>query len=80
MTEPQGAGRWLVPDWRWVLRYAWSVRLLFVAALLTGGEAAIGVLTAFSLAPSWLPPGALAVLAFAVSMAALVARFMAQTK
>lgn len=80
MTEPQGAGRWLLPDWRWVLRYAWSVRLLFLAAVLTGGEAAIAVLTAFSVAPSWLPPGALAVLAFAVSMAALVARFIAQAK
>ena len=38
MTEPQGAGRWLVPDWRWVLKYAWSVRLLFLAAILTGGD------------------------------------------
>ena len=47
---------------------------------LAAGEAAIAVLTAFSVAPSWLPPGALAVLACIVSMAALVARFIAQAK
>lgn len=67
---------WLRPsrDWRAVLRHAWSVRLMLLAAFLTALEA---VLPFFSdLIPRW----PFAILTFAVVAAALVARFVAQPR
>lgn len=56
----------LIPNWREVLTKAWSVRLIVVAAVLTGLEA---------IAPSLsLPP----VVLFGVVVAAFVARLLAQ--
>jgi len=61
-----------VPEWRRIIRHAWSVRLLFVAAILSGLEAALPYL------PLPIPPGALAGLTVVVVAAAFVARIVAQ--
>lgn len=81
MTEPAWlarartyVGSRLARDWRAVLRHAWSVRLMLLAALLTALEA---VLPFFSeLIPRW----PFAILTFVVVAAALIARFVAQPK
>lgn len=62
----------LIPDWRIVIRRAWSFRLLLVAALLTGCEA---ILPMFAYD---LPRGTFSLLAFVVTVVAMVARVIAQ--
>lgn len=62
----------LLPDWRRILRRAWSVRLILMAAVLAGAEA---ILPAFS---GLLSRRAYAVLTFVIVMGALAARFVAQ--
>ncbi len=59
-------------DWKLVLRRAWSVRLLAVAIVLS----AVEVVMPF--ADGWLPRGWLALATLAVTVAALVARVIAQ--
>jgi putative flippase GtrA len=66
----------LIPDWRKVLRYAWSVRLMFLAAVLSGLEMALPFLPAFLV----LHPGVYALLSFVVTMSAVLSRFVAQKK
>ena len=66
----------LIPDWRLVLRYGWSVRLIVLAGVLTGLEAVLPLLPDFL--P--IPPRFFAVLTFVVVMGALVSRFVAQRK
>lgn len=61
-------------DWRLILRRAWSVRLMILAAVLSGLEVALPLLDGFAR----LPRGVLAVLSFAVTAGALVARIVAQ--
>lgn len=62
----------LLPDWREILRKAWSVRLMLIAGILTGLEV---VLPMFAHA---IPHGLFAVLSFVTVSAALVARLLAQ--
>ena len=64
----------LVSNWRHVLRKAWSVRLMLLAGLLSGLEAAL------SLAGNILPiePGAFALLSGLTVAAAFVTRILAQ--
>lgn len=65
----------LLPDWKRVLRKAWSIRLIGVAALLTGAEA---VLSAFG--TDWIPVpvwGRMALI-FVVMMGAFAFRLVAQ--
>ena len=66
----------LIPNWRRVLRYGWSVRLIVLAAILTGLEATL------PLVPELLPMPIewLAMSQFLIVMGALVARFIAQSK
>ena len=66
----------LVPDWKTILRHAWSVRLMIVAALLSGLEVALPLLQGF------LPirPGVFALLSGLVVAGAFVARIVAQKK
>lgn len=66
----------LIPNWRAVMRHAWSVRLIVVAGILTGAEAIL------PLVPELLPvrSGYFAVLTFLVVMGALIARFVVQRK
>lgn len=61
-----------IADWRRVLKHAWSVRLMIIAALLSGAEAALPFLDL----P--FPRGLLAVLSMTVTAAAFVARFIVQ--
>ncbi|MCI1001073.1 hypothetical protein HWD97_13385 [Ochrobactrum sp. C6C9] len=64
----------LVSDWRWVLRYAWSIRLLIVAGILTGLEAVLPYLADTSLIPDrWFR-----LLIFVVTIAAFLARIISQ--
>lgn len=62
----------IIPNWRAVLRRAWSVRLMVVAATLTGAEAALPLLTPAE-PPRWWPWLVLGTVA-----AAFVARFAQQ--
>lgn len=64
----------LATDWRRVLRYAWSIRLIILAGLLSGVEVTLPLLG------DMLPvrPGVFAGLSFFVSGSALVARLTAQ--
>ena len=59
-------------DWRYILRRAWSVRLMVLAAVLSGVEI---VLPLFS---DWFDRGQFAILSFIAVAAALVARIVAQ--
>jgi hypothetical protein len=67
----------LITDWGQVLRRAWSVRLMVIAALLSGAEAALP----FAHQLGWLdflPGGTFALLSFIVVAGAFIARFVAQ--
>lgn len=64
----------LVARWREVLRYAWSVRLMIIAAILSGVEVALPLLDG-SLP---IPPGVFAGLSGLTVAAAFVARLVAQ--
>jgi uncharacterized membrane protein len=65
----------LIPDWKRVLRKAWSLRLMLLAGLLTGCEAVINVAGA-----DWLPvpKWARMVVILAVIGGAFVLRLVAQ--
>lgn len=67
----------LIADWQWVVTRAWSVRLIVIAAILSGLEVALSVMTAFSVNPG-VPAGVFAAFSGAVTFAALIARFVAQ--
>lgn len=62
----------LLPEWRRILRKAWSVRLMIVAGILTGIEA---VLPFFM---DVIPQGLFSALSFVFVSSALVARLIAQ--
>lgn len=66
----------LVPNWREVLARAWSVRLILVAAFLSGLEVALPLIGWRLPWPDW----ARALLFFAIVSAAFVARLLAQRK
>lgn len=65
----------LVPNWREVLRYAWSIRLLILAGVLSGAEVALPLLQ--DLLP--IHRGVFAGLSALTVCGAFVARFVAQT-
>lgn len=65
----------LVSDWRAVLARAWSIRLLVLAGVLSGIEAALP----FFGDAIPIPSGALAALTTLVVGAAFVARLLAQS-
>jgi len=64
----------LIPNWKRVARKAWSARLMYVAAFMSGGES---ILPLFSDA---FPKGLFAVITLVFVMGALVARFVLQEK
>lgn len=64
----------LVENWRWVLRYAWSLRLIILASALSGCELVVSI---FVSDPP-IPRGTFAVLAFLVTTASGIARVVAQ--
>lgn len=63
----------MLPNWKRIIRKAWSVRLMLLAGLLSGCEA---VLPLFSDA---LPRGVFSGLTIVIITAALVARVVAQS-
>lgn len=60
-----------ISNWRQVLRYAWSIRLMLLAALLSGFEVALPFFTD-------IPTGIFAALSALTTAAAFVARLVAQ--
>ena len=64
----------LTEDWRHVLKHAWSIRFIVLAALLSGVEV---VLPMFD---DTMPRGVFAVLTLLVTVAAAVARLIPQPK
>jgi hypothetical protein len=62
----------MVPDWKRVLRKAWSIRLMVLAGVLTGCE------TILPLYADSLPRGLFAVLSMAVIVLAMIARLVVQ--
>jgi len=64
----------LLPDWKDIIKKAWSIRLMLIAGLLTGAEM---ILPIFSDA---IPSKLFAILTFVLVAAALVARLMAQNE
>ncbi len=64
----------LVENWRAVIRRAWSVRLIIIAALLSGAEVTLPMLEGVIAVPS----GVFAALSGLVAAAALLARVVAQ--
>lgn len=68
----------LIPNWRAVLRYGWSVRLIVLAGVLTGIEAVLPLVP--ELLPPWFPVEWLVAAQFLIVMGALIARFIAQEK
>lgn len=62
----------LVPNWKIIVRKAWSVRLIILAGLLSGVEAAMPFID------DQMPRGVFAVASLLVTGAAFVARILAQ--
>mgnify|MGYP003422774952 CR=1 FL=1 len=62
----------LKPTWRHVIRRAWSVRLIALAALLSGAEVALPFFA------DQFPRGIFAALSFVAVAGAFVARLVAQ--
>jgi hypothetical protein len=62
----------LIPDWKRVLRKAWSLRLMLLAAVLSGVEVVLPFFTAA------VPPGVFAAVSFVVVAAAFMARLTVQ--
>lgn len=62
----------LLPNWKWLVRKAWSLRLMLLAAVLSGIEVALPFFS------SSVPTGAFAAASFVVVAAAFVARLTAQ--
>ena len=63
-----------VPNWRRVLRYAWSIKLIIAAGVLSGAEIALPLIREFM----DVPRGVFAGLSFAATAGAFIARLIAQ--
>jgi len=61
-------------DWKHILRHAWSVRLIVIAALLSAAEAAFPFMEDYL----GLPPQKFALLTALITFLAIPARLMAQ--
>lgn len=65
----------LIEDWDRAVKKFWSFRLAILSAILSAGELAVQVWQ-----PTWIPNGTFTVLAMVVSLAAGIARIVAQPK
>lgn len=63
----------LIPEWRAVLRRAWSIRLIVLAVLFSAAEIAVPLVL-----PGLVPPLVFAALSALASVGALVSRVMLQ--
>ncbi len=64
----------LIHNWKAVLRYAWSIRFLVLAAVLSGVEVALPLVV--GMFP--IPAGIFATLSFVTVAAAFIARIIVQ--
>lgn len=64
----------LIPDWKRVLRRAWSIRLMLLAGLLSGVEVILPIITDALPWPRWASASLVAV----VVSGAFVSRLLAQ--
>ena len=62
----------LLPDWKRILKKAWSVRLMALASILSGCEAVLPY------AEFVMPRGSFAAVSFVIVTAALLSRFVVQ--
>lgn len=65
----------LLSNWKQVLRYAWSIRLIVLAGILSGMEVALPIIDEFV----ELPRGLFAGLSLLVVGGAFIARLVAQS-
>ena len=65
----------LIEDWDRAVKKFWSFRLAILSAVLSACEIAVQIWQ-----PRWIPNGVFAVLAMSVSVAAGIARIVAQPK
>lgn len=65
-------------DWRHILKRAWSIKLILVAATFSGAEAALPFAKELGYM-EWMPGGVFALVAFFISFAALISRLLAQS-
>ena len=66
----------LIDDWKRVLRFSWSIRLIAIAGLFAGCEVALPLV-----ALKWvIPPGLFAALSGFFAAASLISRLLAQRK
>ena len=71
----------LIDDWQWVLKKAWSIKLILLAGFFSGLEAAMQI----AMMLHWLdqypiPPGILVAVSFFISNFAFAFRMIAQRK
>lgn len=64
----------LLPNWKWLVRKAWSIRLVVLAGLLSGCEVVLPLFV------DTLPRNVFAVLSMLAAIGAGVARVMSQPK
>jgi hypothetical protein len=64
----------LLPNWKWLVRKAWSIRLVVLAGLLSGCEVILPLFV------DTLPRNVFAVLSMLAAIGAGVARVMSQPK
>lgn len=64
----------LLPEWKWLVRKAWSIRLVVLAGLLSGCEVVLPLFV------DTLPRNVFAVLSMLAAIGAGVARVMSQPK
>lgn len=62
----------LYPNWKEIIKKAWSIRLIVVAGILSGCELIVPMFS------GTMPRGAFAALSFITAAAALIARLVAQ--
>lgn len=70
----------LMTNWKSIATKAWSMRLIILAALLSGFEVALPVMREAIEPLGLVPPGVFAALSFVATAAAGVARIVAQPK
>lgn len=63
-----------VPNWRRVLRYAWSIKLIVLGGVLSGAEVALPLIREIV----DVPRGLFAAASFAATAGAFIARLVAQ--
>jgi hypothetical protein len=69
----------LVEDWKWIVLKGWQFRANILAAIFSALEVWFALINPYTL-PSWIPPGAFAVLAMVTTLLANIFRLIAQVR